>query len=51
MQSLLEQAARALRDQELLGALRRIQEQNVRQRTFLMTRIKQASPQTLVVPS
>ena len=48
---MLEQAARALRDEELLGALQRIQHQNERQRTFLMTRIKQAAPQTLVVPS
>src|SRR3954471_4432541 len=46
----LEQAARALRDRELLEALKQMQDRNQRQQTWLKTRISQAAPQTLVVP-
>ena len=49
--TVLEQAAQALRDTELQEVLGRIQDRNERQRTWLMTRIRQAAPQTLVVPS
>jgi anaerobic selenocysteine-containing dehydrogenase len=48
--NVLEQAARALRDEELLTALKRMQHRNERQQTWLKTRISQAAPQTLVVP-
>src|SRR3954451_11278000 len=48
--NVLEQAARALRDEELLDALERMQDRNERQQTWLKTRISQAAPQTLVVP-
>jgi hypothetical protein len=47
----LEQAARALRDRELLSALEGVQRQNERQRSWLKTRIRQAAPQILVVPN
>src|SRR5436190_22177552 len=46
----LEQAARALRDQQLLDALKTMKDRNLRQLTWLKTRINQAAPQTLVVP-
>ena len=49
--TVLEQAAHALCDDELIAALKSILSRNERERTFLMTRIKQAAPQTLVVPS
>jgi ferredoxin-nitrate reductase len=48
--NVLEQAARALRDPELLEALKKMQDRNQRQQTWLKTRISQAAPQTLVVP-
>ena len=48
--NVLEQAARALRDEEFLDALKHMQDRNERQRTWLKTRISQAAPQTLVVP-
>jgi ferredoxin-nitrate reductase len=48
--NVLEQAARALRDVELLRALQEMQARNERQQTWLKTRISQAAPQTLVVP-
>lgn len=48
--NVLEQAARALRDEELLEALKKMQDRNERQQTWLKTRISQAAPQTLVVP-
>ena len=48
--NVLEQAARALRDEELLDTLNHIQQRNERQQTWLKTRISQAAPQTLVVP-
>jgi ferredoxin-nitrate reductase len=47
----LEQAARALRDHELLDTLEHMQERNERQQTWLKTRISQAAPQVLIVPS
>jgi exonuclease III len=46
----LEQAARALRDQGLLDTLKHMQVRNERQLTWLKTRINQAAPQVLVVP-
>jgi anaerobic selenocysteine-containing dehydrogenase len=46
----LEQAARALRDEDLLDILARMQDRNERQQSWLKTRISQASPQVLVVP-
>src|SRR4051794_12827611 len=48
--NVLEQAARALRDEDFLDALEHMQDRNERQRTWLKTRISQAAPQTLVVP-
>ena len=46
----LEQAARALRDQGLLDTLKHMQDRNERQLTWLKTRINQAAPQVLIVP-
>ena len=46
----LEQAARALRDQGLLDTLKHMQARNERQLTWLKTRINQAAPQVLIVP-
>jgi len=46
----LEQGARALRDQKLLDTLKHMQDRNERQLTWLKTRINQAAPQVLVVP-
>jgi ferredoxin-nitrate reductase len=48
--NVLEQAARALRDEQLLTTLEHMQDRNERQQTWLKTRISQAAPQTLVVP-
>jgi ferredoxin-nitrate reductase len=48
--NVLEQAARALRDEELLKTLKKMQDRNQRQQSWLTTRISQAAPQTLVVP-
>jgi ferredoxin-nitrate reductase len=48
--NVLEQAARALRDEQLLGTLKHMQRRNERQQSWLKTRISQAAPQTLVVP-
>src|SRR4051812_17635176 len=48
--NVLEQAARALRDQQLLETLKKMQDRNQRQQSWLTTRISQAAPQTLVVP-
>ena len=45
----LEQAARALRDQQLLDVLKQMQDRNERQLIWLKTRINQAAPQVLVV--
>ena len=47
----LIQASQALRDLELEKALRRAEHLNERQRKWILTRLKQASPQSLVVPS
>jgi len=47
----VEQAARALHDKEFEAAIGRIKHQNQRQRDWLHGRIRQAAPQTLVVPS
>jgi formylmethanofuran dehydrogenase subunit D len=47
----LEQAARALRDQGLLDTLKQMQHRNERQLMWLKTRIAQAAPQVLLVPS
>ena len=47
----LEQAARALRDDAFLDALKHMQNRNERQQVWLKTRISQAAPQTLVVPT
>ena len=46
----LEQAARALRDQQLLDTLEHMQKRNERQQMWLKTRISQAAPQVLLVP-
>ena len=46
----LEQGARALRDQKLLDTLKHMQGRNERQLIWLKTRINQAAPQVLVVP-
>src|SRR5947199_251363 len=48
--NVLEQAARALRDEALLETLKKMQDRNQRQQSWLTTRISQAAPQTLVVP-
>ena len=48
--NVLEQAARALRDEQLLDTLKKMQDRNQRQQSWLTTRISQAAPQTLVVP-
>jgi hypothetical protein len=47
----LDQAAKALRDEEMQSLIERIDAQNGRQRSWLLSRIKQAAPQALVVPS
>ncbi|MFP5393540.1 MAG: molybdopterin dinucleotide binding domain-containing protein, partial [Gammaproteobacteria bacterium] len=48
---ILEQAARALRDQAFEAAIKQIRHQNSRQLEWLHGRLRQAAPQTLVVPS
>jgi hypothetical protein len=45
----LDQAAKALRDQELESTCSQLSSQTKRQITWLFTRIKQAAPQALVV--
>lgn len=47
----VEQAARALHDKEFEAAIGHIKHQNQRQRDWLHGRLRQAAPQTLVVPS
>lgn len=47
----LDQAAKGLRDEEMQELVERVDHQNKRQRSWLLTRIKQAAPQALVVPS
>jgi anaerobic selenocysteine-containing dehydrogenase len=48
--AVLIQGARALGDRDLEKSLRAIEGRNERQRTWLMTRLRQAAPQTLAVP-
>lgn len=48
--NVLEQAARALRDEDFLAELKQLQDRNERQQVWLKTRVSQAAPQTLVVP-
>lgn len=48
--NVLKQAARALRDRQLLDVLNHMQDRNERQLIWLQTRINQAAPQVLVVP-
>ncbi|MDB5315623.1 MAG: molybdopterin oxidoreductase, partial [Rhodospirillales bacterium] len=49
--AILDQAAAALRDEELQEVLARITSTNDRQREWLFGRSRQAAPQTLTVPS
>ncbi|WP_300781470.1 nitrate reductase [Enhydrobacter sp.] len=49
--AVLLQGARALGDRDLEKDLQGIEARNERQRLWLLTRIKQAAPQTLAVPS
>jgi predicted molibdopterin-dependent oxidoreductase YjgC len=48
---ILEQAARSLHDKAFEAAIKQIRHQNSRQLDWLHGRIRQAAPQTLVVPS
>jgi ferredoxin-nitrate reductase len=48
--NILEQGARAVRDERLLDALKHMQNRNERQRDWLKTRLNQAAPQVLTVP-
>lgn len=48
---ILEQGARSLHDEAFEAAIRKIRRRNSRQRSWLHGRIRQAAPQTLVVPS
>ncbi len=48
---MLKQAAQALRDEEMIAACQRGTEQTDRRIAWLRTRIDQAAPQALVVPS
>jgi hypothetical protein len=47
----LDQASKGLRDEEMKSLVERVDRQNQRQSDWLRTRIKQAAPQALVVPS
>ncbi|TFW09768.1 nitrate reductase [Oxalobacteraceae bacterium OM1] len=47
----LEQAAHAKHDKEFESAIKAIRSKNKRQRDWLRTRLRQAAPQTLAVPS
>jgi ferredoxin-nitrate reductase len=49
--AVLIQGAHAPGDRELEKNLRAVESRNERQRTWLLTRIRQAAPQTLAVPS
>jgi formylmethanofuran dehydrogenase subunit D len=49
--TILKQAGNALRDQDLLDLVRDLSESNERQTAWLLTRLKQAAAQALVVPS
>ena len=48
---ILEQAARSLHDKQFEATITRIRHQNSRQLNWLHSRIRQAAPQTLAVPS
>jgi ferredoxin-nitrate reductase len=48
--TILLQAAQALRDREFERVLQGLEVSNERQRNWLMTRLKQAAPQGLIVP-
>jgi anaerobic selenocysteine-containing dehydrogenase len=48
---ILEQAGHALRDDDLLAALAEVRQSNQRQQDWLRTRLRQAAPQVLVMPS
>jgi len=48
---ILEQAGHALRDHELLDVLQHVRESNQRQGDWLRSRLRQAAPQVLIVPS
>jgi len=48
---ILEQAGHALRDDQLLEVLTHVRESNQRQGDWLRSRLRQAAPQVLVVPS
>jgi ferredoxin-nitrate reductase len=48
---ILEQGARSLHDKEFEAVIKRIRHQNSRQLEWLHGRLRQAAPQTLVVPS
>ena len=48
---LLDQAGKALRDEQMIELLRHMSEENARVRNWLMTRAMRAAPQALVVPS
>jgi hypothetical protein len=47
--TLIGQAAQGVRDQELLGVVRRCEQETATQMKWLRTRMKQAAPQALVV--
>ena len=49
--TILHQAAMALRDDDFERQLEAMRERNGRQRRWLETRLQQAAPQALVVPS
>jgi ferredoxin-nitrate reductase len=49
--TILHQAAKALRDADLLDVVTAVAETNSRQAAWLLTRIKRAAPQALIVPS
>jgi len=49
--AVLLQGARALGDRDLEKGLQGVENRNEHQRTWLLTRIRQAAPQTLSVPS
>lgn len=48
---MIDQAAKGLHEEEMQTLVERVDHQNQRQRNWLLTRIKQAAPQALVVPS
>ena len=49
--TVIKQAAQVLQDQELEQAIQQIRRQHQRQQSWLMTRLRDTAPQTLVVPS